>query len=154
MTPQAAANKINNGLSQIPTLIENLTVAYANNSKDMVQTRVQSYGQTSRGGTAFDMSPYSERRTNERLAKGRQVNFVDLTFTGDMWRGIGITSQTVSGNIANVNLGGQNADTITKLVDMEAIKGFNLEPTDNERRIIEEDIQKDFEREITKLFKI
>jgi len=77
-----------------------------------------------------------------------------LTFTGDMWRGIGITSQTSSGNIANVTLGGQNADTVIKLDDLSRIKQFNLEPTDNERRIIEEDIQKDFEREMSKLFKL
>jgi hypothetical protein len=153
MTLDAAILNIQKIQDALPKIMGEMAVLAVSNAKETIQTRVQTTGKTARYPNLFMMSPYSESYRQYKIDKNRvlrtnpNLNFVDLTFTGDMWRGIGLVGNTET----TATLGGQNPGTIKKLVELEHYKGFALDISDLELEHLEEEMQDDFNEKIMKL---
>lgn len=86
-----------------------------------------------------------------RDAEGLQTEFVDLTFTGEMLRGLHIVGTNVQGARVTTILGGDRAEVIKKLEWNVDRYGPFLSPTTEERAKIVAIIKKRFNQRFTKI---
>lgn len=142
MNIDAAISQMNNLITALPPITEEATIAMAMNAKAMIQDRVQTTGMTA----TQMMSPYSKGYAAKRASKGKQTAFVDLTFTGEMFRTLEVTESGVTDNIGHATLYTKNALTARKLMDMEDIKRFTLDLNEQEKV----ELQNDFGQEMSK----
>jgi len=67
-----------------------------------------------------------------REANNLQTDHVDLTFTGNMWKGIGLTSVKTGQNVAIVTVGAKNNEVEEKMFFNSVRYGDILQPTQDE----------------------
>lgn len=136
MTLQQFDNNINALLNDVPIIVTDILMIVAMDSKALIQQRVQETGKNASGGST---PQYSESYKKYRQKKGRQVNYMDATLTGDMWQSTGITDRNTSGNEVKVTLAGRD-DFAQKKIDNISTKHFELLKLSKEEDEILEDV--------------
>jgi len=154
---------------EIPRIIISQNVT----AKSLVQNRIQETGKNKQGSQlgnysnrpipAFFFIGKGKKTTDAKLKKlarekknisyaefrrldGKQNEHVDLTFTGKMWRGIGLTTSNTSGKKTSVKIGPKDGRT-------DKVAGYNrdrygdfLDLSEDEIKQIEEDVQFEIEQ--------
>jgi hypothetical protein len=83
----------------IPTIVEKISFVVMEDLNVEMQNRIFNAGVDVNGVLFKNGEDYSERRIKERLQAGRQVNKIDLIFTGDLRKSITNTKSTEGQNI-------------------------------------------------------
>jgi len=73
-----------------------------------------------------------------RIANNLPVDSKNFTFSGEMWKNIGVTSVNTSGTSVTVTLGGQTQSAADKLAYQEPDNGNIIELNEDEERFIKE----------------
>ena len=169
-TLKDAIESIRNLTKELEVKIPLIITAQNVTAKSLVQDRVQETGKDSKGGQLGDysvnkISPFyfigkGRKSTDGKLKRlqkeekkisysefraldGKQNSHVDLTFSGRMWRGIGLSSTNTSNNRTTVVVAPK--DTYTDKVAESNSKRYGnfLTLTDNEEITLEEDVEFD-----------
>jgi hypothetical protein len=158
---------------KIPLIITGSNVT----AKSLVQNRVQETGKDSKGTQLGDysenkISPFyfigkGSKATDSKLKKlqrekkkisysdfrrldGKQNKHVDLTFTGGMWRGIGLVQSNTSNNRTTVKIAPKDERTDKVSESNSKRYGNFLNLSSEEVEELEEDIQFEVESIINK----
>lgn len=172
-----AINRLKSLTKELEVKIPLIITASNVTAKSLVQNRVQETGKNSKGTqlgdysengiSAFFFIGKGSKSTDAKLKKlqreekkvsysdfrkldGKQNKHVDLTFSGRMWRGIGLTQSSTSNNRTTVKVGAKDNYT-DKVSESNSIRYGNfLTLASEEVEEIEEDIQFDIEAIIKK----
>lgn len=117
MTPEETAKALNELAKSIAEETPDMVQESALTAKALIQERIQELGEDS---NEVSLNPYSESYKKIRQKRGFEVGHVNLTFTGQMWRGTRIISEGATSNGYEVIIGGSDPDSKNKL-------GFNSE---------------------------
>lgn len=142
---------INQFLGNLEALIKDLPVIMSDtllkvglDGKALIQQRVQEKGLTADLKKTPDYSPLYKKK---RQKKGLQTNYMDLTYTGSMWRSIGYTG-TKQGKETVVSIAGRDEFTQNK-IDWNSEKQFEvLKLSKEEEDILQEIFEEEMERVI------
>lgn len=132
MTIQKNIQKV---IDTLPDIMSDVMLTIANDAKALIQRRVQQKGLNASGNHT---PKYSDSYAKRRQKKGRQINFMDLTDTGEMWRSIGVTNNRKEPNRTIVTVAGRDEFTQNK-VDWNSTKQFEvLKLTKEEEAVLDE----------------
>ena len=172
-----AINGIKSLTNELEVKIPLLITASNVTAKSLVQDRVQETGKDSKGTqlgdysengiSAFYFIGKGSKSTDAKLKKlqkegkkvsysdfrkldGKQNKHVDLTFSGRMWRGIGLVQTNTQNNRTTVKVGPKDAYTDKVSESNSKRYGNFLNLSSEEVEEIEEDIQFDIEAIIKK----
>lgn len=127
-------------INDIPVIVSDILLSLGNDAKALIQQRVQENGKDSKGGSTPKYSPGYEKY---RQRRGRQVGFMDLTLSGEMWRSIGVTEKKQDGKNSIITVAGRDQLTQTK-IDAHSEKRFVvLELSTDEEGILSEVFNKE-----------
>ena len=104
------------------------------NAKELIDSRITNTGLNAEGQSItnqFTGNVYSVDYAEFKKSKGRQVAYVDLQLTGDMWRNVGV-EETVSGNEFKVTVQPRNEENQKKMDDNARRYGPILALSDEE----------------------
>lgn len=96
---------------------------------------------------------YSEKYKAYRIEKGRQVAYVDLTLTGDMFRGMQIVEVNESENAIELHVGFTREIDFRKYVDNVGRFGQFMHPDAEDIENMRADIIEDISNEIKRILK-
>ena len=137
-------SNLNALIKDLPVVMSDILLTMGLDGKALIQQRVQEKGLNADGGKTPD---YSSMYKARRKKKGLQTNYMDLTFTGGMWRSIGHVG-TKQGKETTVSIGGRDEFTQNK-IDWNSEKQFEvLKLSKEEERILDEIFAEEFERVI------
>lgn len=172
-----AINSIKSLTNELEVKIPLIITASNVTAKSLVQNRIQETGKNSKGSKLGDysdngISPHfyfgkGSKSTDAKLRslqkKGQKVSYsdfrrldgkqnkhVDLTFTGRMWRGIGLVQSNTSNNRTTVKIGPKDTRTDKVSESNSRRYGNFLNLSSDEVDELEEDIQFDIETIIKK----
>lgn len=83
-------------------------------AKSLVQNRIQERGISSNN---VPFGEYAESTKKIRKKEGKQIIFVDLTDSGEMWKRIGVVNEKKSKNFVAIKIGAKDEFTRKKLED-------------------------------------
>lgn len=99
-------------INDLPVIVGDIILQIGLDGKALIQRRVQEEGKTASGeSTGLYSIPYGKRRAK----KGRQINFVDVTDTGEMWRSIGFKEKKQNNKESIVTIAGRDEFTQNKI---------------------------------------
>jgi len=99
-------------IDQLPIIMSDLMLTLASDAKALIQQRVQEKGLNSQLNRTPDYSDIYKKR---RQRKGLQVDHMDLTLSGEMWRSTGIVNTTKSDKEIVVTIAGRDEETQNKI---------------------------------------
>jgi hypothetical protein len=117
MTLDETIQHINNLSDLIAESIPDIAGVVAVSAKTLIQERIQ---ETSLDANEQIYPAYSADYKKKRLKSGLSNPNVNMTFSGQMWRGIRPISEGTDANGYYVIIGGSNSDSSAKLSYMEA----------------------------------
>ena len=100
-------------------------------AKSLIQERIQELGLNAQEA---ELGSYSPAYAKKRAKKGFQTNHIDLTYTGQMWRGTRVTDSSPSGNRYEVSVAGGNPDAQAKLNYVSDRYGDVLQTSSSEEK--------------------
>lgn len=122
-------------INDLPIVISDNIFILAQDAKALIQQRVQEKGLNALGGKTPDYSPSYKK---QREKKGRQVGFMDLTMTGDMWQSTGVTDRKQEGEKFTATLAGRDEFAQLK-IDVNSKKHFEvLKLSTDEEKVLEQ----------------
>lgn len=122
-------------INELPNIISDIMLTIANDAKALIQQRVQQLGLNANGNPTPE---YSESYKKVRQRKGLQVDHMDLTNTGEMWRSTGIVSNSRKGENIVVSIAGRDVETQNK-INWASEKQFEvLKLTKEEEQILDD----------------
>lgn len=146
MTPEEAADSLNQLAKLIAENIPTFTQEAALTAKALVQERIQEDG-LSAELTAFPAYSPKYKKQKEKKQGSNAVAFRNLTLTGAMWRGTGIKKTGATSAGYEVVVGGINQDDQDKINWNSEQIGDILRVSDQE----EERLREDYDAELDKL---
>jgi adenine-specific DNA glycosylase len=99
-------------IDQLPLIMSDLMLTLANDAKALIQQRVQEKGLNAQLNKTPD---YSDQYKKRRQKKGLQVNHMDLTLSGEMWRSTGIVNSVKTDKQIIVTIAGRDDETQNKI---------------------------------------
>lgn len=135
--------EINSLAQQIAAGIPDIIQILALDSKAKIQDRIQEKGKTSEETSFPEYSPGYKKK---RAKNGRQTNHVDLTYTGGMFRRMGIVSAGQQGAEYVVSVGGQDGISQDKIDWNSERYGDIMNLTDKEEQDLEETYNNEIQR--------
>jgi len=103
---------IENLINDLPVIVGDIILQIGLDGKALIQRRVQEEGKTASGEST---GLYSTAYEKKRAKKGRQINFVDVTDTGEMWRSIGFKEKKQNNKESIVTIAGRDEFTQNKI---------------------------------------
>ena len=107
----AIANTIDKVLTALPVAARFATLGSLNNLEGTMETRIfgsGKQGEDANGNVIKGGKPYSESYAEFRRASGKQSEYIDLIFTGNLLRSIKVIEDTQGGKIIFSNADGAN----------------------------------------------
>lgn len=166
------SKKLKQAADELEVEIPNILLEQEITAKSLVQDRVQETGKDAKGGQLGDYSTKKipafffigkgKKATDNKLRKlarekknisysdfrqldGKQSAYVDLTFTGQMWRQTGLVQKQIT-NKKSVIVIGQTTERSEKVADYNTIRYGNfLELSESEVEIITQDFAAEVE---------
>lgn len=121
------ANAIRATTNALKGSIDKDAAQIASNLRALVQDRIIRTGTDARG---LPFPPYAPLTVKLRNAKGRQTGHVDLYFTGEMWRGVGVVKERVLIFGVRYSIEGRTSPVQRKIdLNSERYGGSILEPS-------------------------
>lgn len=107
-------------LDNIKNFIEDVKIEHPENvsaaaisAASLISNRVVETGENSSG---VQLGEYSDGMyKNFRASKGREIGFVNLSFTGDMWNDVGVLNVQSDGVLTVATIGASNSENDEKL---------------------------------------
>lgn len=126
---------INELLANIDKVVSDALLILAGDAKAIIQNRVQQQGKTASGNST---GQYTQKYKKHRENEGYQTSYMDLTYSGEMWRSIGVT-ETVVAKQSKVTVAGR--DTLTQLlIDVHSEKRFEVLKLSKEEEVVIDEI--------------
>lgn len=121
------ANAIRATINALKGSVQKDAAQSASNLRALVQDRIIRTGTDARG---LPFPPYAPLTVKLRSTKGRQTDHVDLYFTGEMWRGVGVVKERVLIFGVRYSIEGRTAPVQRKIdLNSERYGGSILEPS-------------------------
>lgn len=127
---------LQNLIDNLPVVISDNLLSLTTDAKALIQQRVQEKGLNANNTKTPDYSP---AYANRRKKKGLQTGYMDLTFTGEMFRSIGVTDKKTEGEKTIITLAGRDEFTQNK-IDWNSEKQFEVLKLSKEEEDILQDI--------------
>jgi len=117
----------------------------------MIDNRVSNKGETADGGLFTPYSPgyLAWKKSKGRLSAGNKKNF---QLTGRMWSGFGKTAESGDNNNITFVLGGKTSESQQKIDENSERENRSIiEPSKDEIKQLEKNLQKKIEKELQNL---
>jgi hypothetical protein len=147
---EAKLSILNTLINDLPTYVEErLKIIAGKDLTALIRLRVQK-GERADGGS---FKPYAELTKKIRASKGKQTNFKDFTFTGEMWRNFGEKGTSKSGNEVKITIGGKTSDSEYKISENTEREEFSIiKPSESELALVENILKENIEDFIKQSF--
>lgn len=133
-------NNLDALIKDIPIIMGDLLLKVGSDAKVLIQQRIQQEGQNASGGRTPDYSPLYKKK---RQKKGLQTNYMDLTYTGEMFRSIGLTEKKTKDEVI-VSVAGRDEFTQNK-INWNSEKHFEVLKLSKQEEAI---LQESFDNEL------